>query len=138
VGLDAGMGRHFGGEFPPPDSGLSTEEAIDQMVELNITWVVIHQGSNLNREQQQLATSNVNPAVMPIPSIYSSRWKQKRPKIGRFGLTLTVDGLLMLCLLVAYINYPLRSDLMGTPSLQTFVDACHAKGIFVKLYFTTR
>ena len=27
---------------------------------------------------------------------------------------------------------------MGQPSLQTFVDACHAKGIFVKLYFTTR
>jgi len=27
---------------------------------------------------------------------------------------------------------------MGQPSLQQFVDACHAKGIFVKLYFTTR
>jgi hypothetical protein len=27
---------------------------------------------------------------------------------------------------------------MGHPSLQTFVDACHDKGIFVKLYFTTR
>ena len=40
---------HFGGEFPPPDSGLSTEQAVQQMVELNITWVVIHQGSNLNR-----------------------------------------------------------------------------------------
>ena len=40
---------HFGGEFPPPESGLSTDEAIEQMVELNITWVVIHQGSNLNR-----------------------------------------------------------------------------------------
>jgi hypothetical protein len=27
----------------------ATDEAIEQMVELNITWVVIHQGSNLNR-----------------------------------------------------------------------------------------
>ena len=45
---------------------------------------------------------------------------------------------IMYVVVAAYINYPLRSDLMGTPSLQTFVDACHAKGIFVKLYFTTR
>ena len=43
-------------------------------------------------------------------------------------------------LATAWINYPLRSDLAEgqDPSLQTFVDACHAKGIFVKLYFTTR
>ena len=60
--------------------------AIEQLQALNVTWVVIHQGSNLN----------------------------------------------------PYINYPLRSDLMGIPSLQEFVDACHAKGIYVKLYFTTR
>jgi hypothetical protein len=26
---------HFGGQFPPPNSGLSTEQAIDQMLKLN-------------------------------------------------------------------------------------------------------
>ena len=25
-----------------------------------------------------------------------------------------------------YINYPIREDLMGTPSLKRFVDLCHA------------
>ena len=37
-----------------------------------------------------------------------------------------------------YINYPIREDLMGTPSLKRFVDLCHAADLKVKLYFTTR
>ena len=77
---------HFGEQMPMPGSNLTLKESVEQMKQLGVTWVVIHQGSNLN----------------------------------------------------PYINYPIREDLMGTPSLQTFVDLCHGAGLKVKLYFTTR
>jgi hypothetical protein len=37
-----------------------------------------------------------------------------------------------------YIDYPLRSDLPGGNRLAEMVQACHARGAHVKLYFTTR
>ena len=37
-----------------------------------------------------------------------------------------------------YIDYPLRSDLPGGDRLEEMVSACHALGMHVKLYFTTR
>lgn len=37
-----------------------------------------------------------------------------------------------------YIDYPLRSDLPGGDRLAEMVEACHARGAHVKLYFTTR
>ena len=77
---------HFGDQMPQPNSNLSLQESVSQIKELGVTWIVIHQGSNLN----------------------------------------------------PYINYPLNAELMGVPSLQTFVDMCHDVGINVKLYFTTR
>ena len=39
---------HFGGEFPIPGSGLDLVQSIAQLKDLGVTWVVIHQGSNLN------------------------------------------------------------------------------------------
>ena len=69
---------------------------------------------------------------MTISELSSCRqFERSRQTVTDFNIALSLFA-------VAYINYPLRSDLMGQPSLQTFVDACHAKGIFVKLYFTTR
>ena len=75
---------HFGGEFPWP--GATMEDAVDLVLAQNVTWLNVHQGSNLN----------------------------------------------------LYIDYPLRSDLPGGNRLAEMVEACHARGAHVKLYFTTR
>ena len=38
----------FGGEFPPPGLNLTMSQAVDQLAAMGVTWVNIHQGSNLN------------------------------------------------------------------------------------------
>ena len=43
-------------------------------------------------------------------------------------------GRVIVAQFASYINYPIREDLMGTPSLKTFVDLCHTQGLNVKLY----
>jgi hypothetical protein len=100
---------HFGGEFPWPNSTM--DDAVDLVLAQNATWLNIHQGSNLNLYIDCKHSHNCS-LPLSCPTL----------------VLLTMRG----------VTDPLRSDLPGGNRLAEMVEACHARGAHVKLYFTTR